>query len=90
MGVLADPPLALNTQHNWEAGTLIFLATDGIRETRSGAGAMFGLEGIKSALRTRAHQPAREIVSAVVQTLEDFRGPQAQEDDITMVVIKLR
>ena len=90
LGVLPDPQLALNTQQDWAAGSIIFLATDGIRETRSSGGAMFGLEGIKSLLRAHASRSAKDIVSAVLQELEDFRGRQAQEDDITMVVIKLR
>ncbi len=85
-----DPPLALNIQQDWAAGSIIFLATDGIRETRSRGGAMFGLEGIKNLLRDHASRSAEDIVSAVLQELEDFRGRQAQEDDITMVVIKLR
>jgi sigma-B regulation protein RsbU (phosphoserine phosphatase) len=89
LGVLTDPPLALNTHHSWKAGTIIFLATDGIRETRNRNGIMFGLEGIKSILRARAHQSARDIVSAILQALEDHRGRQAPEDDVTMVVIKL-
>jgi sigma-B regulation protein RsbU (phosphoserine phosphatase) len=90
LGVLSDPPFTLHAHHNWEAGNIIFLATDGIRETRNSGGAMFGIGGIKSVLQANANQSAREIVSAFVQTLEDFHGPQAQEDDITMVVIKLR
>jgi sigma-B regulation protein RsbU (phosphoserine phosphatase) len=90
LGVLSDPPFALQTHHNYEAGAILFLATDGIRETRDSGGVMFGLDGIKRVLQANANQSARQIVSAYVQALEDFRGPQVQEDDITMVVIKLR
>jgi serine phosphatase RsbU (regulator of sigma subunit) len=51
---------------------------------------MFGLEGIQAVLRAHSHQTARQIVAAVIEALEQHRGQQDQEDDITMVVIKLR
>jgi sigma-B regulation protein RsbU (phosphoserine phosphatase) len=89
LGAVADPPLPPHTRADWTPGTIIFLATDGIRETRNPEGAMFGLQGLKAAVRAQAHQPAETILQAVLHALDRFRSHRAQEDDITMVVLKL-
>ena len=90
LGAVTDPRLKTYMHRDWSAGAVVFLATDGIRETRDDAGNMFGLEGIQAVLRAHSHRAAREIVAAVIEALEQHRGQQDQEDDITMVVIKLR
>ncbi len=89
LGAVTDPLIKTHTHRDWSAGAIVLLATDGIRETRDAEGAMFGLEGIQAVLRSQAHQPAQKIVAAVIQALEKHRGSRDQEDDITMVVIKL-
>ncbi|MDJ0723277.1 MAG: SpoIIE family protein phosphatase [Desulfobacterales bacterium] len=89
LGAVTDPQLTTYTHRDWSAGTIVFLATDGIRETRDDEGAMFGHDGIRAVLRRYAHQTAKEIVTAVTAAVEQHRGQQDQEDDITMVVIKL-
>ncbi len=89
LGAVTDPLITTHRHQNWTPGTIVFLATDGIRETRSQEGAMFGLERIQKELRANAHRGAGDIVTAVLRSLERFRGHRAQEDDITMVVIKL-
>ncbi len=90
LGAVTDPLIKTYEHQDWSTGTIVFLATDGVRETRNAEGAMFGLEGIQAVLRTQAHQPAQKIVAAVLEALEKHRGHRNQEDDITMVVIKLR
>ncbi len=90
LGAVTDPMINTYTHQGWEAGTIIFLATDGIRETRDDGGVMFGLEGIQSVLRAHAHQPAERILTALVEALDSFRGHRAPEDDVTMVILKLK
>ncbi|MDJ0810291.1 MAG: SpoIIE family protein phosphatase [Desulfobacterales bacterium] len=90
LGAVTDPSITTYTHQGWNAGTIIFLATDGIRETRNDEGVMFGPEGIQSVLRAHAHQPAEHILTALVEALENFRGHRAPEDDITMVILKLK
>jgi sigma-B regulation protein RsbU (phosphoserine phosphatase) len=89
LGVVPDALLPVNQHDHWQPGMIIILATDGIREARNPEDAMFGLPRLKSVIRAQAHRPAEEIVRAVIRSLENFRGAQAQEDDITLVVVKL-
>lgn len=91
--------LALGVDKDWHyegnektglvSGQVIFLGTDGIWETRNVDGEMFGKERLYSIIRTNAHKPTEATRDAVLEALADFRGEMTQEDDVTLVVIKV-
>jgi sigma-B regulation protein RsbU (phosphoserine phosphatase) len=70
-------------------GEVIMLGTDGIWEMHNRAGEMFGKQALREVIRNSHTASARKIVDTVTDELERFRGDQAPEDDITMVVIKV-
>jgi len=70
-------------------GEVIMLGTDGIWEMHNRAGEMFGKKALREVIRNSHTASARRIVDTVTGELERFRGDQAPEDDITMVVIKV-
>jgi len=70
-------------------GTIILIGTDGIWETHNGEGEMFGKERLDENIRTNADKSAGAIQDAVLEAVSDFRGDTEQEDDITIVVIKV-
>ena len=70
-------------------GQVILIGTDGIWEMHNQAGQMFGKEALMKIIRNNHYLPARQIVDTVTKTLEQFREDEAQEDDITLVVIKV-
>jgi sigma-B regulation protein RsbU (phosphoserine phosphatase) len=72
-----------------EPGQVIVIGTDGIWEMRNKAGEMFGKEALMEIIRNNHTASARQIVDTVTETLERFRDDEAQEDDITLVVIKV-
>ena len=72
-----------------EAGHVIMIGTDGIWEMCNKSGEMFGKEGIREIIRNNHTASARLIVDTVTETLEQFRGDEPPEDDITLVVIKV-
>jgi sigma-B regulation protein RsbU (phosphoserine phosphatase) len=90
LGVVPDPRLPVHQRDRWQPGAIIVLATDGIREARNPDDEMFGMARLKNVIRAQADQPADRVVSAVIRSLENFLGGRTQEDDITIVVIKLR
>jgi sigma-B regulation protein RsbU (phosphoserine phosphatase) len=75
--------------HHLEPGQVIMIGTDGIWEMHNKAGEMFGKEALMEIVRKNHMASARQIVYTVTETLERFRGDKAQEDDITLVVIKV-
>ncbi len=72
-----------------ETGQVIMIGTDGIWEMHNKAGEMFGKEALMEIIRNNQTVSARQIVDTVTETLERFRGDEAPEDDITLVVIKV-
>lgn len=78
-------------QHRIKPGQIIVIGTDGIWETHNSEGKMFGKDNLQRIIRDRAGQSAREILRAVIEALEDYRDRQKKkEDDVTLVVIKVK
>jgi sigma-B regulation protein RsbU (phosphoserine phosphatase) len=73
----------------WGPGAVIVIGTDGITESRSPAGELFGADRVRELVRANAHLPAEQIQAAVIRAVERFRADGPQEDDITLVVVKL-
>ncbi len=71
------------------AGDIILIGTDGISEARSKDGEFFGKERIKDCLTQLAQKSAQEIQTELLTKLTDFSIGQKQEDDITLVVLKV-
>jgi sigma-B regulation protein RsbU (phosphoserine phosphatase) len=74
---------------NIKAGQIIFIGTDGIRETRNEKGEMFGKERLHKILRRSAKQSAQTIKYSILDAVAEFRGNTKQEDDLTLVIIKV-
>jgi sigma-B regulation protein RsbU (phosphoserine phosphatase) len=89
LGVEKDWHYEGNEKTGLETGQIIFLGTDGIWETRNVDGEMFGKQRLYEIIRASADKPAEIIKKTVLTALTDFTGNISQEDDITIVVIKV-
>ncbi len=76
-------------QRTINPGQIIIITTDGVLETHNRDGEMFGLEKLKEVITSRANQPAKEILDAVLEEVLRFTYPLKRQDDITLVVIKM-
>jgi sigma-B regulation protein RsbU (phosphoserine phosphatase) len=70
-------------------GQIIFLGTDGIWEARNSDGELFGKERLRQIVHANSRESARTIALSVLDAVEDFRGKGEQEDDLTLVIIKI-
>ena len=70
-------------------GQIIMIGTDGIWEAQSPQGDMFGKERFKNIIRENAGQPAKDIIQAVINTVDRFCHPLGKTDDVTLVVAKI-
>lgn len=89
LGVIADYSYTDYTLQGWESGSVIVIGTDGVRETRNNNGEMFGLTRLREIIARNMNASAEEIQNSVIDALRTFRGNATQEDDITLVIIKL-
>jgi len=72
------------------SGQIILIGTDGIWEMRNTAGEMFGKQRLIETIRSNHSASAGELLASIINALAKFRGSQAPEDDVTMVVIKVK
>ena len=89
LGVVSNFRFSEFTRQGWDPGNIIVVGTDGIREARNTDGEMFGLDRLEDVVRKYASESAESIQNAVIANLRSFQGDAPQEDDITLVVIKL-
>lgn len=71
------------------SGQIIMMGTDGIWETQSPQGEMFGKERFKDIIRNNADRPAKDIIQMVIKEVDRFCHPLEKADDITLVVSKI-
>jgi sigma-B regulation protein RsbU (phosphoserine phosphatase) len=70
-------------------GQILLIGTDGLWETQNESGEMFGKERLKAVIRQQAGFPSEVILSAILDSLNEFRKSAKQEDDVTLTVVKV-
>ena len=71
------------------SGEVLVVGTDGIWEARNPANEMFGKGRLEEVVRAHAGASAADISRAVTDAVSTFRGEHSQDDDITLVVIRV-
>lgn len=88
LGVVEDSEYQENTVPLCESGVIV-IGTDGIWEARNSKDELFGTDRFLQAIRDNAHLSAQEIQEAIISAVTRFKEDMPQEDDITLVVIKI-
>jgi sigma-B regulation protein RsbU (phosphoserine phosphatase) len=70
-------------------GSVIVVGTDGIWEARNPGNDMFGKQRLRDVVRAAAGSSAADIAHAITEAVGRFRGVRPQDDDLTLVVVKL-
>lgn len=89
LGVLAETEYRESPPFPLSRGDVLLLLTDGIEETESPAGEIFGTERLLSEVRAHQHLPAADILRAIWKAAEQFSAGQPQKDDWTLIVAKV-
>ena len=78
-----------NVTKDLTPGDIILIGTDGISEARSKDNELFGRERIQRCVRQLAQKSAKEIQVGLLREVDLFCAKNKQEDDITLVLIKV-
>ena len=71
-------------------GDIIIVGTDGIWEAENSEEEMFGKERMMEVVKNNKEKSSAEISQAVVDAVQKFIAPLHQDDDITIIVMKVR
>ncbi len=77
------------SRQGWTAGSVVVVGTDGIREAFNLEGEMFGLDRLREVIRMNVSKSADAIQKAIINEVSIFQGNAPQQDDMTIVVVKL-
>jgi len=75
---------------NYQTGDILVLYTDGITEAKNSRNEEFGYERLKWLLEEKANLEAIDIKEAIVQGMYDFCGSNVIDDDVTLLIIKVK
>jgi sigma-B regulation protein RsbU (phosphoserine phosphatase) len=89
LGVDAQATYEVDRISNLSSGQILCLATDGIWETRNPQGDMFGRHRLQETIRANRHLTAKRMVDQVISAVDAFRAGARQEDDLTLVIVKI-
>ncbi len=73
-----------------EQGDTLLLYTDGVTEAMNGDGTQLGLDGLAEVIRQNANLTAEQLIQKVLRALKDFTNGGQLEDDVTLVICKVR
>jgi PAS domain S-box-containing protein len=77
-------------EHTLAEGDVIFMLSDGLPECFNEKGEMLDYERVKSAFLEVIEKSPPDIIKHLIRAGEIWAGPEAQHDDETFVVIKMR
>jgi serine phosphatase RsbU (regulator of sigma subunit) len=71
-------------------GDRLFLYTDGVTEANDPDRTLFGDERLARAMENLRHLPGRELIDAVIRSVDEFAKTAPQFDDITCLTLHFR
>jgi sigma-B regulation protein RsbU (phosphoserine phosphatase) len=89
LGVDGDYSYRESAMSGLSRGKLLLIGTDGVWETHNESGQMFSKTRLAALIRENASSSSQELLHSIVQSLKDFRGSVKQEDDVTLLAVKI-
>ncbi len=93
---VGGPPLGVEADVNFEErvvpfrpGQLLLGYTDGVTEARNKAGRLFGVNRLRSVIRSH-HLACNELLDAVVGAVRGFAVTKDVQDDLTLIAVRKR
>ena len=88
LGVVGGASFPATGNIRLQQGDIMLMLTDGVLETSSPDGRLFGEEQTIQLVQRHRHLPARRILEALHRKLQDFSQEAGRIDDVTAVILK--
>ena len=90
LGVLSDPDFSIADPIEMKTEDALLLVSDGIQETKSPSGELYGEKRMLECFCENREKPAEKIVQSLLDSVRKFSENVPQQDDITAVVVVRR
>jgi sigma-B regulation protein RsbU (phosphoserine phosphatase) len=84
-----DTQYSSSAEVKLEKGDIVVVLTDGIEESVSREGELFGAERALEVVREHREKPAQQIVEELYRAVRKFSSNAPQIDDVTAVLVKV-
>ena len=88
VGMIAGAAYEVGTVAPLEPGDVFLLTTDGVWEATNAGGERFGKDRLGEILRHAAGGSPREVIDAILKSVESYTGGLVHPDDSTLLVLK--
>jgi phosphoserine phosphatase RsbU/P len=88
LGAMADAALRPIVELTLQPGDWFVLLSDGVYECPSQGGELFGRQRVEQLLLAGAGDTPAQMAERLLAATKQFRGDSAQDDDITVVLVK--
>jgi serine phosphatase RsbU (regulator of sigma subunit) len=88
LGILKDT-VYVDTMVQLDSGDILTLFTDGIIEQENAAGEQYSVGRLEEVVKSRQGESASSLVAAISEEVNAFAGQKQQEDDQTIVIVKI-
>ena len=89
LGIDPDFKFQENIIERVSEGQILLVGTDGLWEAQNQKGEMFGKQRLKALVRQHSQSSSGAILKVIVNSVKKFQDSVKQEDDITLLVIKI-
>ena len=88
LGLLPDPPYEEGTRV-LDPGDLVVIFSDGIVEARAPDTMMYGTPRLRELVSRAGTGTAEALLASLLADLGEFQAGAAQDDDVTLVVLRV-
>jgi len=88
LGILPDAKFS-NTEIPLQPGDILALYTDGVTEQENEQGEQFSVDRLNEVIVSKERKPATALVADISEAVFTYAGTKEQEDDLTVLVVKV-
>ncbi|MEQ8784966.1 MAG: SpoIIE family protein phosphatase [Pirellulaceae bacterium] len=89
LGIAQDVTITASESVQMSSGQMLLLTTDGLHESMSCGGEMFGLDRVWRTVHTHRQSCAKEILERLMDEAQSFAAGERIQDDMTAVLVKV-
>ena len=90
LGAMATIPFYSEVKKEITTGDVLLLFSDGIPEQMNSEEEMYDYPRFLERFKDLVNYEPQEIIDTVMKEIDEWRGEQIQDDDITLMVIKVK